>query len=218
MSACGTDFLGSDSRASPTYVSELRVNGATFLARHVNPTFASPGCSEDALYIGKLEGSRFFFSPPSDFSDSDQINDLISSENQGIDSSVPFFWKPFYFNFSSEIEAEFLTIAGTTPSGTDTFDPLSNDVPNTYSHRISIVQTANAPRPEFLLFGNYYLSSYQESIPVNATHIELWFSESKESEPALVHRVALENLYSWRNFVKPHIRTGDGISICSTEA
>lgn len=214
LTGCWPFYQSSESRASPTYVSELRITGVTFLARHVNPTFASPGCSNDDLYIGKLEGNEFYFSPPLDLSDSNQLSELISDENLGIGITDQNYWEPFSYNFIRESATEFSTIAGTT---FDVYDQFGDaEVPNTYNQSVQIVHASNGPRPEFMLYGNYYLRAFPISIPVNATHIELWFNSSREAAADLVHRVSLENLYSWQNFVNPYIVTIDGNAFCRT--
>lgn len=207
------------SRAAAVYVNELRAHGGTYLAGHSNPNSLTPTCSEDGLYIGNLGGNDFYFSPPMNYADIEQYSGLVSAQNEGIDITNENFWEPYTFVFSTEQDDGFSGIEGSMLSIPNFFQQFEEDeIPNIYTQSVGLGIMGS--RPEFILFGTYYLYAFPGSVPVNSTHVELWFSTSRDDEPELIHRIPLQYFLSWRTLVQPYIDTssGTGIAVCNPNA
>lgn len=126
----------------------------------------------------------WYFSPHPDYSEieGDSITGLL------VDDFI------FEYRFTIENNDEFITI----PS-TNGFDP--NNSSTSYSGTAGISDSVS----ELIIIGNYNLRGSPVSVPVTATHIELWMKVNQESEETLVNRVSLESLTAWRLYFKPLI-------------
>lgn len=206
--------FGEDRTPPPAQsVAELRTLGVSFTPTGSSyPRSVSPACSEDGLYIGNLQGLDFYFSPRMDYANFQPVLDLISAQNEGIGFDNPDYWRAYNLVFSTQNADEFTRIEGSRLLySTFAAQFEQNEIPNVYSYQPNIL----FDHPEFIFYGDFYLGSSTFSFPVNATHVELWFSASRVEEPELVHRVPLESLYLWRTFVQPNIDNSSGTARCS---
>jgi len=100
---------------------------------------------------------------------------------------------PYEFTYSKLIDGEYIEIP-----------PLdySEDyfyVPNRYHNRIRIT---DQPR-ELIVSGNHILRTSPWEMPLNATHVELWYQENAGADRTLVRRTPMESLFAWRRYVQP---------------
>lgn len=214
LSACVR--FGEDRTPPPAQsVAELRALGVSFTPTGSSyPRSVSAACSEDGLYIGKLQGLDFYFSPRMDYANFQSVIDLTSAENEGVRFDNPNYWRAYNMVFSTQNGGEITPIEGSTllySTFAEQFE--QHEIPNIYSYQTRLLHS----HPEFIFYGDFYLGSSTFSFPVNATHVELWFSRSRVEEPELVHRVPLENLYLWRTFVQPYIDTSSGTALCNLD-
>ena len=169
-------------------VTEIALHGVT-IATNTRP----PPASVDAMYINNgtdlyvQAELSLFFSPHSEYS---------------MESDIPaqdeFARYPYDFTFSifKNESDDFETI------------PYSLEYIGIYESEPAYtgqLYSSNLPE-ELLVDGNYLLQMPGDfNIPLSATHIELWFRKSQDSERELVRRIALDQLYAWKKYIEPLI-------------
>lgn len=173
-------------------LAELRTLGVTLTTN----TFPFPDSIESNLIsdveytlqepIQYLESHRLnlIFSPPTDKSIALQATDNEWDEH------------PYAYSFSHFIEGEFRHIKPLLPFNYSVA-PTTN-----LNSQYGPIKIDNFPS-ELILYGNHFLTAVS-AIPTEATHIELWHRQQREDELTLVRRVALENLYGWRQYIEPY--------------
>lgn len=168
-------------------VSEMQALGAT-----ITP-FVRPYPDDIAadIYLDEESGQRYVFS--NDFGlyfspamDRAEVSDPDPLANGWSDH-------PYVYTFSKENDGAFNLLKPSTPSnstlleGTQ-FAPLlvTND------------------QPALIVFGNHILEG-DAMIPLEATHIEIWFRAEREQEYALMKRINLDSFVAWSSVLKPRV-------------
>lgn len=141
-----------------------------------------PGSEGVEPYVG-TNYLHLYFAPHPDYTDVEYPSAPLNGWSE----------YPYEFTYSQLIDGKYIE-----------FPPLefSQDfvyLPNTYNNAIRI-----SDYPEELIFGgNHILRTPSWEMPLNATHVELWYQEDAEADRTLVRRTPLENLFAWRRYVQP---------------
>jgi len=102
----------------------------------------------------------------------------------------------YEYTFSQSIDNQFITIE---PNHT-TFDP-----PGPANQYSSAVRIQSFPE-EMIVDGNHLIATdigQFFAAPARATHVELWFRDTPESEEELVRRIPLSSFDFWEQYLKP---------------
>ena len=173
-------------------IAEMRIHGVTLttynypfpetintsLASDADYTLDTPIVSLDSYAI------ELVFSPPTDKSISVQPTNNEWDEH------------PYSYSFSQFLNEEYRIIKPLLPFNYSVAP--TTDLSSQYGP----IKIDNSPA-ELVLYGNHLLKAVA-AIPENATHIELWHRQQRDDELTFVRRVALENLYGWRQYYQPY--------------
>jgi len=167
-------------------VDEIDTFGAT-ITREITPfPITIEQQLDETVFPAQIIGEiSLFFTPRED----DLTISLVGILNEQLESM------PYSFTFSTLVGNEFIEI----PPGNiinQTFESLGS-----YGGHLRRYANAVPLHGE----GNYVLfSDRQLRIPVNATHVELWFQEDSTAERELLRRVALAELTGWQRYFNPN--------------
>jgi hypothetical protein len=172
-------------------ISELRMHGVAI----TTDTYPFPETIETFV----TTDSDYTLDVPMEYLDSYQLTLVFSPPLDKAESANPTNneWDehPYAYSFSEFFDGDYRKIKPLLPynySVAPTTDLTSEYAP---------IRIDNYPS-ELVLYGNHLLNAIA-AFPKNATHIELWHRQQREDELTLVRRVALDNLYAWREYLKP---------------
>ena len=173
-------------------ISEMRAHGVAITAR----VFPFP----DTIDTYADTDAQYTLNTPIEYQSGDYELELIFSPR--IDKAETAHptdneWDehPYAYVFSELVDGEYRKIKPLLPynfSVSPTTDLTSEFAP---------IMIDNYPS-ELLIYGNHLLKAIA-AFPKNATHVELWHRQQREDELSLVRRVALDNFYAWRRYIKP---------------
>lgn len=172
-------------------IAEMRIHGVTWSTNtHPFPETISTNITSDARYtsnapIVSLDSYdiQLVFSPPTERSTFFQPTGNEWDEH------------PYAYAFSKLTDGEYNLIKPLLPFN---YSVAPTTDLNT---RYGPIKIDNSP-VELVLYGNHLLIAIP-AIPMSATHVEIWYRQQREDELILLRRVALNNLYAWRQYYKP---------------
>lgn len=189
LTGCGWPFDPCDNCSPPKEaIAELRAHGVTLTTLEFPfPDSIGTGVRTDALYTldtpkNYLEGYNVYLI----FSPSIEKAEFFQPSGNEWDEH------PYAYSFSELVDDEYLLIKPYLPYNYSVAP--TTDLNSQYGP----IRIDNEP-VELVLYGNHLLSG-QAIIPPKATHLELWYRQQREDELSLVRRVALDNLYAWRQY------------------
>lgn len=197
-------------------IEELKTLGITISSDDDLPGTSFRGkCSTTGNYVSLSGAFALYFSPHNDYS---TAFDFSQTAENNFDAPLYLSFNnsfPYQYSFSTESAGSIIEIPPYDGDISDYLQTIGHyETPDTYSGEI---------RPEsalsgFILYGDHYLKDPIFSIPANATHVELKFRETIESENFTLYRTALDNLISWRYYIEPLLTVNEaGVRVCSDE-
>lgn len=140
--------------------------------------------NSDSAVVGNV---YLVFAPHPEYELIDNIGDLVNKPAR----------IPYEYTFSELIDTEYFEIPYKSQY-------VKGDPDH---HYYGLIQRVNDWSFNALgVSGNHVLEAWPSAtIPVRATHVELWYREDAQSERSLVRRVSLESIYAWRTYYRPLI-------------
>lgn len=198
--ASGCECINCGTPPYPTLVEEVELTGVTL--------------GPDNVYVEKLASSYverldrnpddplnsyiradlvFYFFPHAD-------HRHIETDSNGEElSKLEYRSEPYEYRFSIEENGQYTPIQAVDYPGNHLlFEDPPKPIPDGFGY-YSVVDFKRSSR--FTRGSRVVLVGLDLSVPVTATHVELWFRETEGADKQLSNRVALGEFYVWRRYI-----------------